>query len=113
MAHVQNQASMHIVSLIFGRAAVVLLLYRSISQRRTVRYPFSLCHVLALACCAGDAVCEATGLGGNDQVEGAFVRAADLENFWAHWKYNLEDAGCETDDVRHACFFVFFCHNFL
>lgn len=40
-----------------------------------------------------DGVCNATGLYGNAQVPGTFVQAADLANFWAHWKYNREDAG--------------------
>jgi alkaline phosphatase D len=38
-----------------------------------------------------DGVCAATGLYGNAQVVGPFDRAANLADFWAHWKYNRED----------------------
>lgn len=44
---------------------------------------------------AADGLCNAIGLGGNAQVEGNFTLSADLKNFWAHWKYNLDDPGCE------------------
>ncbi|TQV67992.1 hypothetical protein FKG94_24470 [Exilibacterium tricleocarpae] len=40
-----------------------------------------------------DGICTATGRYGNRQVPGHFQPAADLENFWAHWKYNREDTG--------------------
>ena len=40
-------------------------------------------------------MCRDVGLGQNAQVEGDFQRSADLENFWAHWRYNLEDPGCK------------------
>jgi len=40
-----------------------------------------------------DALCEKTGLYGNTQIEGDFTQSADLENYWAHWKYNREDQG--------------------
>jgi alkaline phosphatase D len=38
-----------------------------------------------------DNLCEAKGMYGNDQVPGTFTAAADLPNFWAHWRYNRED----------------------
>jgi len=40
-----------------------------------------------------DGICAAVGRYGNAQVEGNFVQAADMENYWAHWKYNREDSG--------------------
>jgi len=40
-----------------------------------------------------DALCEKTGLYGNTQIEGGFTQSADMENYWAHWKYNREDKG--------------------
>lgn len=43
-----------------------------------------------------DGVCEATGLYGNQQVAGEFGPAADLENYWAHWRYNRADAGYQA-----------------
>ena len=43
----------------------------------------------------GDGVCKSEGLGQNEQVRGGFTRSADLDTFWAHWRYNLEDPGCE------------------
>ncbi|MGK2912977.1 MAG: alkaline phosphatase D family protein [Porticoccaceae bacterium] len=39
-----------------------------------------------------DGVCNATGLYGNAQVPGDFAQSAALGAFWAHWKYNREDA---------------------
>lgn len=39
-----------------------------------------------------DNTCEATGRYGNAQVPGGFAQAAELPAFWAHWKYNREDA---------------------
>lgn len=39
-----------------------------------------------------DSVCEAVGRYGNAQVVGDFVQSADLDNFWAHWRYAREDA---------------------
>ncbi|CAN0425405.1 unnamed protein product [Ascophyllum nodosum] len=44
----------------------------------------------------GDALCTQTGLGNNTQVVGNFVRSYNLENYWAHWKYNLADTGYQT-----------------
>lgn len=38
-----------------------------------------------------DGTCEATGRYGNTQVPGDFIPSADLDNYWAHWKYNRED----------------------
>ena len=38
-----------------------------------------------------DGVCEAVGRYGNDQVPGDFIQSADLDNYWAHWKYNREE----------------------
>lgn len=46
-------------------------------------------------CLVGDGVCSIEGLGQNAQVEGDFAVSADLDNFWAHWRYNLDDPGCE------------------
>ncbi len=40
-----------------------------------------------------DGVCEELGRYGNLQVPGNFIQAADMENYWAHWKYNREDEG--------------------
>ena len=40
-----------------------------------------------------DGLCEATGRYGNSQVPGDFVQAYDMNNYWAHWKYNREDDG--------------------
>ncbi|MBM4259214.1 MAG: hypothetical protein FJ147_25355 [Deltaproteobacteria bacterium] len=40
-----------------------------------------------------DFTCEATGLYGNAQVPGEFGPSADMPNYWAHWRYNREDAG--------------------
>ena len=39
-----------------------------------------------------DNLCEAVGRYGNQQVPGDFVQSFDLKNFWAHWRYNREDA---------------------
>ncbi len=39
-----------------------------------------------------DNTCEQTGLYGNKQVPGDFIQAADLSNFWAHWRYNRDDS---------------------
>lgn len=47
-----------------------------------------------MACLTGDGVCQSEGLGQNAQVEGDFTVSADLDMFWAHWRYNLEDPGC-------------------
>lgn len=40
-----------------------------------------------------DGVCEDVGRYGNRQIPGDFQQSADVETFWAHWKYNREDAG--------------------
>lgn len=40
-----------------------------------------------------DFTCEATGLYGNAQVPGEFGPSADMPNYWAHWRYNRDDAG--------------------
>lgn len=40
-----------------------------------------------------DDVCPAQGTYGNAQVAGGFGPATDLPGFWAHWRYNREDAG--------------------
>jgi alkaline phosphatase D len=39
-----------------------------------------------------DGTCEATGRYGNKQIIGNFTQSADMENYWAHWKYNREDS---------------------
>lgn len=43
-----------------------------------------------------DGKCEATGRYGNQQVVGNFTQSADMENYWAHWKYNREDKGYQS-----------------
>ena len=43
-----------------------------------------------------DGTCESTGRYGNTQVAGDFIPAADMPNYWAHWKYNREDNGFQT-----------------
>ncbi len=43
-----------------------------------------------------DGVCEPVGRYGNAQVPGTFTQAADLPNFWAHWKYVREDHKLQT-----------------
>lgn len=40
-----------------------------------------------------DGTCEAIGRYGNPQIAGDFLPAADMPNYWAHWKYNREDSG--------------------
>jgi alkaline phosphatase D len=40
-----------------------------------------------------DELCESTGRYGNPQVPGYFTLSANMENYWAHWKYNREDDG--------------------
>lgn len=40
-------------------------------------------------------MCKDVGHGQNAQVEGDFGVSADLETFWAHWRYNLDDPGCK------------------
>ena len=40
-----------------------------------------------------DGTCANIGRYGNSQIPGDFVKAADLKNYWAHWKYNKEDEG--------------------
>lgn len=39
-----------------------------------------------------DNTCTQIGLYGNPQIPGDFLQAADLPNFWAHWRYNRDDA---------------------
>lgn len=48
-----------------------------------------------MACLEGDGVCHDVGLGQNAQVDGGFTVSADVDTFWAHWRYNLDDPGCE------------------
>ena len=43
-----------------------------------------------------DGTCEATGRYGNSQVPGNFQQAANMADYWAHWKYNREDNGYRT-----------------
>ncbi|CAM9728667.1 unnamed protein product [Scytosiphon promiscuus] len=59
----------------------------------------------------GDARCEDVGLGQNAQVEGDFARAADLDNFWAHWRYNLEDPGYLSLLSKQAFFMTWDDHE--
>lgn len=40
-----------------------------------------------------DEICDAVGRYGNKQVVGNFLPAADMADFWAHWKYNRADSG--------------------
>ena len=39
-----------------------------------------------------DGTCAATGRYGNQQVPGDFTASFDLKNYWAHWRYNRDDA---------------------
>jgi len=43
-----------------------------------------------------DDLCLETGRYGNAQVPGDFLQAADLEGFWAHWRYNRADANLQA-----------------
>ena len=43
-----------------------------------------------------DNLCEEIGLYNNPQVVGDFTESADLENFWAHWRYARADSGFRT-----------------
>ena len=43
-----------------------------------------------------DGTCEATGRYGNSQVPGNFLQAANMDDYWAHWKYNREDNSYRT-----------------
>lgn len=43
-----------------------------------------------------DGTCEATGRYGNSQVPGNFLQAANMTDYWAHWKYNREDNSYRT-----------------
>ncbi len=38
-----------------------------------------------------DGTCEEVGKYGNSQVIGNYDKSANMENYWAHWKYNHED----------------------
>lgn len=38
-----------------------------------------------------DGTCDATGRYGNAQVPGDFLQAANLADYWAHWKYNRDE----------------------
>jgi len=40
-----------------------------------------------------DDTCEEIGKYGNKQVPGTFQPAANMEDYWEHWKYNREDSG--------------------
>ena len=40
-----------------------------------------------------DGVCNPTGLYGNAQVSGQFLQAANMADYWRHWRYNREDEG--------------------
>ena len=40
-----------------------------------------------------DGVCNPTGLYGNAQVSGEFLQAANMADYWGHWRYNREDEG--------------------
>jgi len=39
-----------------------------------------------------DGVCTSVGLYGNQQIAGDFAASAEVKDYWAHWKYNREDA---------------------
>lgn len=43
-----------------------------------------------------DGRCETVGRYGNIQIPGEFTPAADMPNYWAHWKYNREDPGYQA-----------------
>ena len=38
-----------------------------------------------------DNICEEIGRYGNQQVPGNFIQGINLDEYWAHWKYNRED----------------------
>eukprot|EP00752_Nemacystus_decipiens_P012137 g10760.t2 len=59
----------------------------------------------------GDGVCQREGLGQNAQVEGDFTVSADLDMFWAHWRYNLEDPGYQTLLSSQAFFMTWDDHE--
>ncbi|CAN0358580.1 unnamed protein product [Ascophyllum nodosum] len=59
----------------------------------------------------GDGFCTETGLGNNTQVAGDFVRSYNLENYWAHWKYNLADPGYQTLLSSQAFFMTWDDHE--
>lgn len=40
-----------------------------------------------------DGTCDAVGRFGNAQLAGSFPKAAKLESYWAHWRYNRADPG--------------------
>ncbi len=40
-----------------------------------------------------DNTCEEIGKYGNRQIPGNFKPSANMEDYWAHWKYNREDSG--------------------
>lgn len=40
-----------------------------------------------------DDTCQAVGRYGNAQIPGEFTPSVDMDNYWAHWKYNREDPG--------------------
>lgn len=43
-----------------------------------------------------DGLCEPVGRYGNAQVPGVFLQAANMADFWAHWKYNREDGNFQA-----------------
>jgi alkaline phosphatase D len=49
-----------------------------------------------------DNLCEPVGRYGNTQVPGAFLQAANMADFWAHWKYNREDERFQALLRSHA-----------
>ncbi|CAM9261203.1 unnamed protein product, partial [Discosporangium mesarthrocarpum] len=59
-----------------------------------------------------DTPCEATGRAGNEQVPGNFGgESTTIEQFWAHYKYNLEDDDYRALLARLPCYNVWDDHE--
>jgi alkaline phosphatase D len=58
-----------------------------------------------------DGVCDELGRFGNTQVPGRFLRSRELAGFWAHWRYNREDAASQRLLSRTAYFAVWDDHE--
>lgn len=58
-----------------------------------------------------DGVCEAVGRYGNRQIAGDFQQSADIETFWAHWKYNREDEGLRDLLARTSYYAIWDDHE--
>ncbi len=58
-----------------------------------------------------DNTCEETGKFGNPQIPGSFQPAANMEDYWAHWKYNREDPGYRQLLARVPYFVIWDDHE--